>query len=132
MPEQVHEHLDHSLDLGVVGGRQQQRRALAGDLADLVDGECRVEVEVAAQRVGDGEPHVGLAVRHARALEHRRVDRVVQVVDELVGEARLADAVLARDGQQHAAVRRCDEVQRGAADGQLRLTADQRAVAAAA
>ena len=44
----------------------------------------------------------------------------------------LADAVLAGDGQQDAAIRDADEIERGAPDGQLRSTADERHVAAPA
>ena len=84
--EDVHEHVDHSLDLGLVDDRQQLRRPQPGDLANVFDVERRVEIEVSAQRIGDGEPHVGLAVRHACTLQHGGVDRVVQVVDQLVGE----------------------------------------------
>ena len=108
VPEDVHEDVDHPLDLGLVDSRQQLRRhACERPRAMLVDGQRRVEIEVSAQRVGDGKPHVGLAVRHAGPFENRGVDRAVQVVDQLVGESRLADAVLAGDGQQDAAIRRC-------------------------
>ena len=131
VPEEVHEDVDHPLDLGLVDTRQQLRRSRAGDLADLFDGQRRIEIEIAAQRVGDGEPHVGLAVRHARPFQHRGVDRAVQVVDQLVGESRLADAVLAGDRQQDAAIGDADEVERGASDCQFGLAADQRPVASA-
>ena len=86
MPEEVQEHVDHPLDLGVVDVREQLRGTLPGDAADLRDGQGGVEVEVSAQGVGDGEPDVGFAVWNARAFEHGGIHRVVHVVDQLVGQ----------------------------------------------
>ena len=129
VPEDVPEHIDHSLDLGLVDDRQQLRRPKTGDLANVFDVERRVEVEIAAQRVRDREPHVGFAVWDAGTFQHSCIDRVVQVVDQLVGKARFPDAVLARDRQQHTSVGDADEIERGAADGEFGLSTDQRAAA---
>src|SRR5215203_4148212 len=69
--EEMYEDVDHPVELGLVTVRDQLHRAGAADLANLIDRQRWIEVEISRQRVGDRIPDVCFTVRQARTLEHR-------------------------------------------------------------
>ena len=102
-----------------VEGQQPSDAALA-DLAGVV---ARLDAEITAQEIGDGQVGRRLAVRHRPALEDQAVGGQIRM-NHLMIEARLADARLADDGNDlAAALTRAGQRLADARD--LRLAADE-------
>jgi hypothetical protein len=128
----VQEHVGEVLRLGAVERREHLRRLGDRGLPQGRGVEAGVEVEVIGERVGDGPPHVRLAVRNAGTLQHGHLAAGAEATDALVDQSALADAAVADDVEHQAAIVLGGEVERGSGDGQFVGATDEPDVATSA
>ncbi|MEZ5143064.1 MAG: hypothetical protein R2726_11175 [Acidimicrobiales bacterium] len=124
---QVQQPVDDALDLGGADRLLEDRRDLS-PRASIGVGEGGVGVHAGglADGLGDGPPHVGLAVGDAAALEDEGVVALPRRRRGFLGEPRLADTRLAHEQQQMGAVAGHRSLRRPGQQAQLHLPTDER------
>ncbi len=141
-PEQVQQPVGHPLDLSLPARRLRRRGVVVpGSVNHRGHGAAhlgchvllavaRLDVAGGTHRLGQWPPHVGLAVRHATAVEDKGVVAAAGDLGDLVHQPRLADARVADEEQQRRPTAGDGQVERVGEERDLVVAADQRGAGA--